>query len=189
MNRIVLAGLLSIFMSVQPNFAAQEKSKTEEKAETRHDVMPLRVQVVIAEYEGDKKLTSLPYTLLVNAESPNRGPKASIRMGLRVPINMGANQFQYQDVGTNLDAWATKSEDGRFSLHLAVDRSSTYASDANRGAATGGSDIKAAQPVIQGFRTELDLLLRDGQSMQTTAATDPVSGRVTKVDVSINVLK
>jgi hypothetical protein len=170
---------------------AQEKPRTEEKTETRKDITPIRVQVVLAEYDGEKKISSLPYSLLVNAESP-RGGKASIRMGLRVPIvisgNETAKQFQYQDLGTNLDGWAGKTNDGGFDLHLAVERSSAYSSAGQKSAGVGGTEL-GTQPVIQQFKTEFDVLIHDGQTLQSTLATDPVSGRVTKVEVTVNKVK
>lgn len=170
---------------------AQEKPKAEEKTETRKEITPIRVQIILAEYEGEKKISSLPYTLLLNADTP-RGGKASIRMGLRVPIAVSgsenAKQFQYQDLGTNLDGWAGKMEDGGFNLHLAVERSSAYSSAGARPAGAGVTEL-AAQPVIQQFRTEFDVLLHDGQTLQSTLATDPVSGRVTKVEVTVNKVK
>ena len=188
MKRTALAALLCALFYSSAYLAAQEKPKTEEKTDTKRDLTPLRVQVLIAEYDGEKKISSLPYTLLVNAEG-TRGQKASIRMGLRVPIATSASQYQYQDVGTNLDAWAGKVEDGRFTLHLGVERSSTYSSSAKQPASTGGNEVLANQPVIQQFRTELDVLIRDGQTIQTTLATDPVSGRVTKVELAVSVVK
>src|SRR3954453_6641150 len=123
MKRGVLAVLLSALMGSSLSFAAQEKVKTDEKPEVKRDLTPLRVQVVISEYDGEKKMSSLPYTLLINAENP-RGQKASIRMGLRVPVAASANQFQYMDVGSNLDGWAGRTDDGRFVLHLSLERSS-----------------------------------------------------------------
>lgn len=194
MNRIALAVALSFIACTSANLFAQDKPKTEEKAETKREVTPLRLQIVISEYDGEKKISNLPYTLLVNAgDSHERGPKASIRMGLRVPIATSASaanvSFQYQDVGTNLDGWANKIEDGRFNLHLSVERSSTYSSSAGRAAGNAGSEVLPNQPVIQTFRSELDVLVKDGQTIQTIIATDPVSGRVTKVDVTANVLK
>jgi hypothetical protein len=35
----------------------------------------------------------------------------------------------------------------------------------------------------------LDPILRDGQSAQTVTSTDPVTGEVVKVDVTLNVVK
>lgn len=195
MNRIALAVALFLIPCANANLLAQDKPKSDEKADTKREYTTLRLQVVIAEYDGEKKISNLPYTLLVNSgDTHERGSKASIRMGLRVPIatsqSSSSASFQYLDVGTNLDGWANKTEDGRFDLHLSVERSSTYS--ANAGHATGtttGSEAVANQPVIQSFRSELDVIVRDGQTIQTTVATDPVSGRVIKVDVTANVVK
>jgi hypothetical protein len=191
MRRIILGTALCILAGSSLGWAGQEKGKVEEKIETKRDtaITPLRVQVVLNEYEGEKKVSSLPYTLLVNAENP-RGQKAAIRMGLRVPVATSTTQYQYMDVGANLDGWAGRAEDGRFVLHLSIERSSAYSSGSGQKPATvGGNELSSTQPVIQTFRSELDVLIRDGQTIETTIATDPVSGRVTKVSVTVNILK
>ena len=195
MKRVALAVALSFIACMNANLFAQDKPKTEEKADTKREYTTLRLQVVIAEYDGEKKISNLPYTLLVTTgDTHERGLRASIRMGLRVPIatSQGSSSasFQYLDVGTNVDGSASKTEDGRFNLHLSVERSSTYSSSAGHASGvTAGSEALANQPVIQQFRNELDVIVRDGQTIQTTVATDPVSGRVTKVDVTANVVK
>jgi hypothetical protein len=51
------------------------------------------------------------------------------------------------------------------------------------------NQVISSQPVVQQFKTEVELLMRDGQTIQSTLATDPVSGRVTKVEVTVNVMK
>ena len=190
-----LAGLFTIVAIAAPGLLAQEKTKSPEAAkpaETAKTMTPLRVQVVFSEFEGEKKLSSLPYTFLVNADE--RGERAAVRMGLRVPIeassNSGVKQFQYMDVGTNLDGRAEKTEDGRFLLMLNVEKSSVYRPGASeKPASLGGNEISAAQPIVQQFRTQVNLLIRDGQTVQSTVATDPVTGHVLKVDVTANVIK
>jgi hypothetical protein len=188
MKIMMLAATLGILLSSDVTVYGQEKPKAEEKADTRKDITPLRVQVVVTENEGEKKISSLPYTLVVNAEAP-RGPGAKIRMGLRVPIATGPSQFIYQEIGTNLDCWASKELDGRFALHLSIEKSSVYTSNSGKPATIGGAEVSSTQPVIQQFRSELDALTRDGQTTQITVATDPVSGRVTKAEVTVNVMK
>ena len=190
-----LAGLFAIVAIAAPQLLAQEKPKSAEAArpaETAKTMTPLRVQVVFSEFEGEKKLSSLPYTFLVNADE--RGERAAVRMGLRVPIeassNSGVKQFQYMDVGTNLDGRAEKTEDGRFLLMLNVEKSSVYRPGASeKPVSLGGNEISAAQPIVQQFRTQVNLLIRDGQTEQSTVATDPVTGHVLKVDVTANVIK
>jgi hypothetical protein len=195
MKKAVLAVSLAIVVLVVPRMLAQDKEKSGGEAkpsQTEKPMTPLRVQVSFTEFEGDKKISNLPYTFLVNAD--DRGAKAAVRMGLRVPIetssNTGAKQITYQDVGTNLDCRAEKTDDGRFSLVLNVEKSSAYLPGSNeKPASVGGNEISSAQPTIQLFRTQVNLLIRDGQTIQSTVAADPVTGRVLKVDVTLNVIK
>lgn len=195
MKKTVLAASLAIAMFVVPRMLAQDKEKSggeAKSATTEKTVTPLRVQLVFTEFEGDKKIGNLPYTFLVNAD--DRGSQAAVRMGLRVPIetssNTGVKQVQYQDVGTNIDGRAEKADDGRFLLRLNVERSSVYLpGTGGKPAAVGGNEISSAQPIVQQFRTQVNLLIRDGQTIQSTVATDPVTGHVTKVDVTLNAIK
>jgi hypothetical protein len=191
MKKTVLALLLAVFVLGGQRLWSQEKGKSEEAPKPsaiEKAVTPLRVQVVFTEYESEKKISSLPYTLLVNAD--DRGPQAAVRMGLRVPIEMATTQVQYQDVGTNLDGRAEKTDDGRFLLRLNVEKSSVYSPGASqKPTSVGGNEISSKQPIVQQFRTQVNLLIRDGQTIQSTVATDPVTGHVLKVDVTLNVIK
>jgi len=191
MKKTVLALLFAILVLGGQRLRSQEKGKSEETAkpaEAQKIVTPLRVQVIFTEYEGEKKISSLPYTLLVNAD--DRGAVAAVRMGLRVPIEVSANQVQYQDVGTNLDGRAEKADDARFLLKLNVEKSSVYSPGASqKPASVGGNEISSRQPIVQQFRTQVNLLIRDGQTIQSTVATDPVTGHTLKVDVTLNVIK
>ncbi|HMJ23823.1 MAG TPA: hypothetical protein VK513_18045, partial [Terriglobales bacterium] len=45
------------------------------------------------------------------------------------------------------------------------------------------------EPVIRQFRSDLSLLLRDGQTVESAFATDPLSGKVFKVEVTLNLAK
>ena len=209
MKKIVLALLVGVSMVSGERLWSQENEKPKENVlrkpvesttiypledqKAGKAVTPLRVQVIFTEFDGDKKIGNLPYTFLVNAD--DRGARAAVRMGLRVPIeasssNTGVKQIQYTDVGTSLDGRAEKTEDGRFLLMLSVEKSSAYLPGANeKPASVGGNEISSAQPTIQQFRTQVNLLIRDGQTIQSTVATDPITGHVTKVDVTVNVVK
>jgi len=47
----------------------------------------------------------------------------------------------------------------------------------------------AGVPAFRSFTSSFNLLLKDGQAAQQTSATDPVSGEVLKIDVTVTVLK
>jgi hypothetical protein len=178
--------------------SAQDKSE-ERRAKT--PVTPLKVQLVFTKLQGDRKVASLPYTLVCNADD-NR--KAIVRMGIEVPVPVGKDgaEFHYRNVGTNLDCSANRLDDGRFELWLGVEQSSVYSTledSVRRAGETGGEPrsgnwamsgtLVANAPIFRSFNTQFSPILRDGQTAQYTAATDPVSGEVVKIEVTVNVVK
>ena len=73
MTKTILAVSLAILTLVVPRVLAQDKEKSGSEAKpapSEKTITPLRVQVIFAEFEGDKKISNLPYTFLVNADAP-----------------------------------------------------------------------------------------------------------------------
>lgn len=197
MKKATLASIFAILaFSISPA-TAQEKEKTADApkpAETAKSVTPVRVQIVFNEFDGEKKTSSLPYTILVNAD--DKGPQASVRIGLKVPMQVssasGANDkhTEMESLNVNLDGRAERMDDGRFLLRLNAEKFDIYMPRPNQKVAgVEGMEVSSAQPVIANFRTQLNLLLRDGQTIQSSVATDPITGHVVKVDVTLNVIK
>ena len=184
-----------------PNGLAQEKPKDQEQRpeEYRFTLASLKVQVVFTEYEGDKKLKSLPYTFLVTTRNRDDRPEARIRVGNRVPVYAGGEHggVTYMDVGTNIDSWAEGVGPGQYRIHLYLERSWIEGNvsipiekAASTQTVTGSSHAaEFAQPIVRQYRAELTPILKDGQSLETNLATDPMNGRVVKLEVSISVLK
>ena len=153
---------------------------------------PLKVLVLISRYQGEKKISSLPYMLSVNADS-----RGTLRMGAKVPVMMimTANMpkdlpqggpVQYQDVGTDIDCYVFKAqEDGRYRVEITISDTSVY------GDGPAASDNKPApgNPSFRSFRASDSMVLKDGQTSQFTTATDKVSGEIVKVDVTLTVVK
>lgn len=187
--------------------AAVAAGQTAAKApEAQKPLIPLKVDVTFVEYDGAKKISSLPYVLSVNANDRFGQPRTRLRMGLRIPISTGGNpfQYQYQEVGTNVDCSAKSLEGNNFEVYLSVQRSSLYSPhnvsahgalkefDADASPETNkesNNNSARSQPIFSSFSVDLNLLMRDGQTIQSTMATDPVSGRVLKVDVTLHVVK
>ena len=157
---------------------AQETAKPKQDEHTPA-VIPLRVQVVFSEYDGEKKVASLPYTFTVNADERRAKPGSQIRTGARIPVTTGKDQFTYLDVGTNVDCSATLQDDGRYKLQMALERSSV-----SPDAQSAGSN-----PVLRTFRVDLNPVLKDGQSVESIVSADPMNGHVYHVSVTLNVIK
>lgn len=183
---LLLAAILALPLLALAQ-AKQEAAEGGKKPGTVYFGPELRIHVLLNEYDGEKKVGSFPYTLTVEEDFPN---PTKLRMGIRVPVATGNNQYQYMDVGTNIDCRAKTLADGRYRLTLSVERTSVYSVDEKKGAELPGNTTPiGAQPIVRNFRVEFNSLLRDGQTVQTTSAADPVSGRVLKVDVTVNVVK
>ena len=173
--------------NAEPSKAA--RSSDAKVPDTLKNIVPLKVTVVFTEYDGEKKLSSLPYALFLKADDNSRFV-GRVRMGVRVPIWTGGKEsaIQYQDVGSNLDCSAQAAEDGRYMLDLSLERSSIYPNSSEYPAASK-PDEQPHQPLVRQFRANLALMLRDGQTTQNTIATDPLNGHIVKVEVTLNVIK
>ena len=188
---LVLLGMLS------PLCRAQDKPKPEDKPKAEAQTTPVKVSVVFTEYEGDKKTKSLPYTVYVNApDAPElKSQWVKMRVGSRVPVYTGGStgNMTYLDVGTNIDARAAHTPEGHFLLYLNLERSwaegYTLVPVQRPPEQMDPHAGSFQEPIIRNFRSELDLKLREGQVMESTMATDPISGKVMKVEVSLSVVK
>lgn len=148
--------------------------------------IPLRVQVVISRYEGDRKVSSMPYSLAVNG-SPfgNRSP-SSLNMTAQVPVpSIGPAPPTYHDIGTKITCYATTSADDRIQVSVTVQDTSVYGDGQTQQLGSKSADV----PSFRSFSTSETLTLKDGQTAQFTAATDKLTGETVKVDVTLNVLK
>jgi Flp pilus assembly secretin CpaC len=198
MTRTV-AALAALCLLPALRLAAQEAppaeaapAKTTPPAEAprirRDRLVPLRVQVTIARFEGEKKTSSLPFTLLVNA---GQGGRTSLRMGIEVPVRVGPSppdrdgkgSYNYKNVGTSIDCHADALDDGRFNLDVRTEQSSV-GTTADKLAA-----VAADLPFFRTFNTSFNALLRDGQTATHVAATDPVSGESVRIEVGITVVR
>ena len=162
-------------------------------------LVPLSVEVTVTRYQGEKKISSMPYMLAVNANKLGQAGPALLRMGAKVPVSTIAatpgnpagapapapipGPVNYQDIGTNIDCTAKVVDEG-FELRMSVSDTSVYANIQDKATPTVGD-----MPVFRSFQSTNTLVLKDGQSREFTAATDRVSGEVIRIAVSLRVVK
>jgi hypothetical protein len=191
-KQLIAVVVLSCAVVAAPTLRAEDARLEAVQSPARQ--IPLKVQLVVSRYQGEKKVSSLPYTIAVVA---NDGDKTSLRMGVDVPVpttvfsgpkdgpaNIPMTSYGYRSVGTNIDCGARTIDDGLFRLDIAIEDSSIFVQDKE---STAGRMPNT--PSFRKFTSTFNLLLRDGQTVQHTSATDPVSGEVLRVDVTLNVLK
>jgi hypothetical protein len=182
--RILILAVAALTSLGVGSASAQDKPKPDDRAPS---ASPLKAQIVFTEFEGDKKVKSLPYTMIFTAGTHRDAETAKLRVGSRIPVLVGKDgQFQYVDIGTNLDCRVEHLEDGRYGIKLSLERSWVQAevqfgNDQPAGTTGGGFN----QPVIGGYRTDSYLIARDGQTVETTVATDPLNGKQLKIELTL----
>lgn len=183
-----MSGYLAVLLFFALAVRAQEKPAAPEEAK---DTTALKVQIVLSEYDGAKKVASLPYVLPVAPKASR--PLGSTRAGVRIPVSVESkdSKYEYIDVGTNLDCTAQQVADGRYDLSITLERSSVYSQVAQNKAVewVPGEERPGSLPLVRSFRTMFDVFVRDGQTVEGATATDPLSGHVLKIEVTLHTMK
>jgi len=161
---------------------AQEKP---ELPKGRPPATALRAQVVFSRQQGERKIVSRPYSFTFSTSK-----NVLLRQGTEVPVPVTQVEkdgkdtisFQYKNVGVNIHLTAEPTEGGRFLLNYSVEDSSMW--DDQSGTKPGTPQA----PAFNTFNLSGQLLLRDGESAASTT-THAVSGEITKLEITLNVLK
>ena len=184
-HRLIAAVALFVTMAaVAPEAGAQGPGGPTVKPAS----VPIHVQVILSRYRADKKVSSVPYSLSVKPGERPRG--ANLRLQTQVPITSAIDEktgnsiFNYQNIGISIDASATALDAGRYEISVTISESSLY----------GDAQLPIALPrgvptLVRTYASQNSLVLRDGQTSQYTAATDPVTGEVVRADVTLTVPK
>ena len=149
-------------------------------------LVPIKVQLSISRYEGERRVSNLPFSVALNA---NERQNVSIRTGASVPFVTGDGKVSYSNVGTQLTLSANRQSDGRFNLFVSVDDSTMTPKRALTPAAVPTGQDAAIESYLRSFSTSAHVLLRDGQTMELTAATDKMTGEAVRVEVGLAVVK
>lgn len=156
-------------------------------------VVPLKVTVVITRHKSDKAqtvLSRLPFELWVNT-----GSDATMRISSEVPVPtttvskdeatgkmVSVPTWIMRPVGTSVTVNASDLGDGRFQLKVSLNDSQyvPFSADVPSGAPRTASNS---------LQTTTAPIVRDGQTVQHSLATDRVTGDMTKIEVTLNVVK
>jgi hypothetical protein len=174
------AGLLLIVSAV----GAQERAEPERAP----GLSPLRVRMVISRASGEKKAGSLVYSFPCNS----RDRKTLIKSGVEVPVPVrkaDAVEFQYRNVGANIECESAAIAGGKFTLRISFEQSSLVGADGQTPAGGPTAEGVGGNPVFRTSMGQFTAILRDGQTTQAFAGTDPQTGDVTTVDVTLTALE
>lgn len=191
MRKLICFCLLGALGLPMPRTWAQDKAPEKPKAEEHtKPSIPVKVQIVFTEFEGEKKISSMPYTFMTIVDDRMGGSyTTSLRTGVRIPVEIDGKDQKttYMDVGANIDCGVRSEGDDRFRVNLIFDRSALYPNKSADGERLVNEPN--GQPLVRQFRTGGNLILKDGQTSENILSTDPLNGHTMRVSVTINVQK
>lgn len=184
MRRFVMtlatAGLMVLSTICFPMLVrAQEAPKNPPPPAAEKPVKPVsiyRLEFTVREVEDGKRLNSRSYTMSVQD-----GDFGRIRVGNKIPYNTGKEQFQYFDVGINIDC-RLRDHDSYILLENTSIEISSVVKDESSVAGT-------LNPVLRQARASATVAVTPGKPTMVTSLDDVSSNRRYEVEVTATKVK
>jgi hypothetical protein len=161
---------------------AQDSTPAKSTAETKpaavaaeRPVHAYRLDFSVNELEDGKKINTRQYSLNLNADDANE-----IKIGTRVPVEAGHEQFQYMDVGTSIWCRIGERPEG-VPLSVRAEISNFAIPDQGTG--------HESRPTIRQFKINASTLALPGKPMVVGSVDDPNSKRQFQLEVTVTKLK
>ena len=176
----ILGFMIACGMAGYAQEAAPAKPEAEAKAQSKTDadgkpVHAYRLDFSVNELEAGKKINTRQYSLNLNADDANE-----IKIGTRVPVESGHEQFQYMDVGTSIWCRIGERPDG-VPLQVRAEISNFAIPDQGTG--------HESRPAIRQFKINASTLALPGKPMVVGSVDDPNSKRQFQLEVTVSKLK
>jgi hypothetical protein len=184
MRKLMLSGWMMGVLAVTTicfahTATAQEMPKDQHPADVTKSAEKgasvYRLEFTVRELEDGKKINSRMYTMSVRDDDSGR-----IRVGNRIPYNTGKDQFQYFDVGINIDC--RMHDHGTYVL---LDTSVEISSIVKDDSSAGGT----SNPIVRQARSSMSAAITPGKPTVITSLDDVSSNRRNEVEVTATKIK
>ena len=172
--RLAIA-VMAICLPLIPNTAPAQQEKGKESVATEpKPVMAYRIELNVREIEDGKRLNSRNYMMMAE-----EGVYARIRVGNRVPYQVAEKQYQYNNVGMNIDC-RPREHEGGVALEITVDFSSV---------APQSETAPGSNPVFRSNRSEVQAVVALGKATVVASMDDVSSNRRYEIEVTATKVK
>lgn len=160
------------------NSASAQEAKDKESAATEQKpVVAYRIEVNVREVEDGKRLNSRNYLMVARDDDWTR-----LRVGNKMPYQTGGSQYQYTDVGMNIDCRPRDRGDS-VELSLRVEFSGLAPQKETL------SGISTPAPVFRTDRAEIESLVPLGKPTLVASMDDTLSNRRYEIELTATKVK
>lgn len=136
-----------------------------------------RLAFSIYELQEGKRTNQRDYSLLVTTDG--KGPYPKMKIGIKVPLDIGEGKITYTDVGFDLECSAMETTNNKLSVRIELELSSFAAPDQNGDARSVGM-----RPVIRAISQQIRTVLTPGKPQVITSMDDVNSNKRFQVEVT-----
>jgi hypothetical protein len=151
-------------------------------SEAKKKIGHYRLEFRVSELDGEKKLTSRSYALLMEPRE-----KTMLRTSSRLPIASGSSsekegtQFQYVDAGQSIDCTVVSQTERAVGMNISLELSNVALQEKPGDQVT---PIVPGQPIIQQVKTEARVMVELGKPTVVLSTDDPRSSHTFQVEVT-----
>jgi len=190
---VLVAALLGIAAgSVQ----GQEKTKEEGQQQNAARLFAtVKVHFVLNEFDGEKKIASLPYSFLMSTDKEkgvgNPIYRNFIRTGSRLSVSPDKDgKMQYMEIGSNIDCGLNSDDAGQYLMRFNFERTALAPPPTNDyDSRKGDPALNYAAIRLPTFRSTATVPLKDGRATEVMSAVDPLNGHTYTLTVTVTAQK
>lgn len=156
---------------------AQEKPEPDRAAP-----VPMSVELAVSRRSGESKVDRKTYAF--PCQSNDRATVVKSGVEVPVPVRKGeAVEYQYRNVGANIECESALVAGGRYRVRVAFEQSSLLGP--NELGTVPRTPETAGAPAFRTSMSRFSSLLRPGETAQAVSGTDPLTGEVTTLEVTL----
>lgn len=135
-----------------------------------------RLSFSIFELQEGKRTNQRDYSLLLTADN---GGGNKIKIGTKIPLDVGENKITYTDVGFEVECSAVETTNNKLAIRVELGLSSFPIADQNNDPRSAGN-----RPVLRGISQRLRTVLTPGKPQIITSMDDTNSNRRFQVEAT-----
>lgn len=180
MKRIFI--LMVMFCAMGATLTAQQEPPKKDREAPAKDVLPRQIAApvyklafVIYELQDGKKINQRDYSAVLRGDNNSN----ELKIGTRVPIDIGEGKTTYADVGLDLNCSVVESTDNKVDVRIDMTVTNFAIPEQNTDPRTAGS-----RPVLRGVTQRIRTVLTAGKPQIVTSMDDVNSTKRTQVEVT-----
>lgn len=180
MKRIFM--MMVMFCAIGATLPAQQEPPKKDREAPAKDVLPrqaaapaYKLALAVYELQDGKKINQRDYSAVLRGD----GNSNELKIGTRVPIDIGEGKTTYADVGFDLNCSVVETSDNKVDVRMDMTVTNFAIPEQNTDPRTAGS-----RPVLRGVTQRIRTVLTTGKPQIVTSMDDVNSTKRMQVEVT-----